>query len=51
MKIKYEDLLSAHEKKDYDRMLADVGQIHQLVNEYNDSNAYEAIANRGKSGR
>lgn len=43
----YKHLLAAHEKKDYQGMLEKARNILSLVDEFNDTKSYEAIAKRG----
>jgi hypothetical protein len=43
----YKQLLTAHEKKDFQIMFERAGNILSLVDEYNDTKNYEQIAKRG----
>jgi hypothetical protein len=47
VKDNYKNLLSAHEKKDFTKMFEHARNILSLVDEYNDTKSYEAIAKRG----
>jgi pSer/pThr/pTyr-binding forkhead associated (FHA) protein len=47
VKDNYKDLLAAHEKKDFSKMSDAARNILSLVDEYNDTKSYEAIAKRG----
>lgn len=47
VKDNYKDLLAAHERKDFTKMSDSARNILTLVDEYNDTKSYEAIAKRG----
>jgi hypothetical protein len=46
VKTLYGDLLNAHEKKDFEKMSSDSHSILALLDDYNDTKAYAAIAQR-----
>ena len=47
VKALYRDLLDSHEKKDFAKMSTDAQGILALLDDYNDTKAYDAIARRG----
>ncbi len=47
VKENYKNLLAAHDKKDFTKMFEYARNILSLVDEYNDTKSYEAIAKRG----